>query len=56
MAGKRRATSELNRDNWDQDEPAEESGVYAKASAEVLKKRVFKTAKRRIPRNTEVYF
>ncbi|XP_044748857.1 nuclear pore complex protein Nup50 [Coccinella septempunctata] len=53
MAGKRRATSELNRDNWDKDEPAEESGVYTKASEELLKKRVFKTAKRRITKPPE---
>ncbi|XP_045479521.1 nuclear pore complex protein Nup50 isoform X1 [Harmonia axyridis] len=53
MAGKRRATSELNRDNWDQEDPSEESGVYTRASEEVLKKRVFKTAKRRIAKSPE---
>ncbi|XP_074026064.1 nuclear pore complex protein Nup50 [Leptinotarsa decemlineata] len=50
MAGKRRASSELNYDK-DDDEAyeQEEAGTFQKASEESLKKRVFKTAKRRNP-------
>lgn len=45
---KRRAGTELNRDNWDQEEEPEEVGEFVKASEDVLKKRVIKTAKRRV--------
>jgi nuclear pore complex protein Nup50 len=33
MAGKRRATNDLNRDNWDQEEPPEERGELKLLSA-----------------------
>jgi len=48
MAGKRSAARELNHDNWDRDEDAEEAGQFQKASEEVLKKWVIRTAKRRV--------
>lgn len=49
MAGKRSATSELNHDNWDQEEEEEVQGTFQKASNDTLKNRVIKTAKRRNP-------
>lgn len=48
MAGKRNATSELNHDNWEEYEP-EEAGTFKRASQDVLRGRVIKTAKRRNP-------
>lgn len=48
MAGsKRTATRDINHENWDQEDEPEEIGQFQKASEEVLKTRVFKTAKRR---------
>ncbi|XP_011568323.3 nuclear pore complex protein Nup50 [Plutella xylostella] len=49
MSVKRQATTELNHDNWDQDDPAdhEEMGTYKTAPKDVLEKRVIRTAKRR---------
>ncbi|XP_017779973.1 PREDICTED: nuclear pore complex protein Nup50 [Nicrophorus vespilloides] len=47
MAGKRSATSELNHDNWDQEDECEDAGTFKRASEDVLKKRVIKTARRR---------
>lgn len=47
MAGKRVATTELNHDNWDQEEEEEEAGSFKKAAEDVLKQRVIKVAKRR---------
>ncbi|XP_026491651.1 nuclear pore complex protein Nup50 [Vanessa tameamea] len=50
MSVKRQATTELNHENWDQDDPAEqeeETGGFKMASKEVLEKRVIRTAKRR---------
>lgn len=49
MSTKRSATTELNHDNWDQEDPRdhEEIGTFKVAPKEVLEKRVFKTAKRR---------
>ena len=50
MSVKRQATTELNHDNWDQDDPTdqeEEGGGFKMASKETLEKRVFRTAKRR---------
>lgn len=49
MAGKRAATSELNADNWDQEEESEDAGIFKRASEDVLSRRVVKTAKRRVP-------
>lgn len=49
MAGKRAATSELNADNWDQEEEQEDAGVFKRAPEDVLKNRVVKTARRRVP-------
>ncbi|CAF4855152.1 unnamed protein product [Pieris macdunnoughi] len=48
MSAKRQATTELNHNNWDQedDEPEETEG-FKIASKEVLEKRVIRTAKRR---------
>ncbi|KAL3265390.1 hypothetical protein HHI36_009596 [Cryptolaemus montrouzieri] len=53
MAGKRSATSDLNHDNWDQEDTPEDAGSFNRASDEILKKRVFKTAKRRITKSSE---
>ncbi len=47
MAAKRTANSDLNHDNWDNEEEAEEAGTFAVADPEVLKDRVIKKAKRR---------
>ncbi|CAH0669164.1 unnamed protein product [Spodoptera exigua] len=49
MSVKRQATTELNHDNWDQDDPAdhEEMGTFKVAPKEQLEKRVIRTAKRR---------
>lgn len=49
MSVKRQATTELNHDNWDQDDPAdhEEMGSFNIAPKEMLEKRVIRTAKRR---------
>ena len=48
MAGKRSATTELNHENWDQeDDESEVAGHFVQADADELSKRVFKKAKRR---------
>ncbi|XP_050446633.1 nuclear pore complex protein Nup50 [Cataglyphis hispanica] len=47
MAGKRSATTELNHDNWNEENEPEEAGTFAKAADDILEKRVIKTAKRR---------
>ncbi|XP_016970176.1 nuclear pore complex protein Nup50 [Drosophila rhopaloa] len=48
MAGKRQATSNLNHDNWDQEEEPEERGTFRTATEEELKTRVIKKARRKI--------
>lgn len=49
MSIKRQATTELNHDNWDKDDPAdhEEMGSFKTATKDILEKRVIRTAKRR---------
>ncbi|XP_013185771.1 nuclear pore complex protein Nup50 [Amyelois transitella] len=49
MSIKRQATTELNHENWDQDDPSEqdEIGTFKAAPKDVLEKRVIRTAKRR---------
>lgn len=51
MSVKRQATTDLNHENWDQEDPSghEEMGAFQTASSEVLEKRVIRTAKRRAP-------
>lgn len=44
---KRNANTDLNHDNWDQEDESEEAGTFATASQDVLKDRVIKKAKRR---------
>lgn len=44
---KRGATSELNHNNWDDEEEPEEAGVFIQADKETLQNRVIKKAKRR---------
>merc|ERR1719410_3316379 len=44
---KRNAQSELNHDNWDQEDESEEAGEFKKATADQMKGRVIKKAKRR---------
>lgn len=53
MAGKRAASTDLNHDNWDEEEKPEEAGTFKKASDDVLEKRIVKKAKRRL-QNSEV--
>ncbi|KAK9872134.1 hypothetical protein WA026_016187 [Henosepilachna vigintioctopunctata] len=53
MASKRTASYQLNDTNWDQEDTPEDAGTFTKASEDVLKKRVFKTAKRRIAQSAE---
>lgn len=48
MSAKRRPTSDLNHDNWNEEEEPEETGEFRKASADELKKRVMRIAKRKI--------
>lgn len=45
---KRGAQSDLNHDNWNEEEEPEEAGKFAQASEDELKKRVIKTARRRV--------
>jgi len=45
---KRGATSELNRDNWNDEEEPEEAGTWKQAPSEAIKGRVFKQARRRL--------
>lgn len=49
MSVKRQASTELNHENWDQDDPAdhEEMGSFKVATKDILEKRVIRTAKRR---------
>ncbi|XP_026746733.1 nuclear pore complex protein Nup50-like [Trichoplusia ni] len=49
MSIKRQATTELNHDNWDKEDPAdhEEMGSFKIATKDILEKRVIRTAKRR---------
>ncbi|CAG9854214.1 unnamed protein product [Phyllotreta striolata] len=49
MASKRGASSDLNHDNWNQEDEPEESGTFKRASDESLKGRVIKAARRRNP-------
>lgn len=49
MSGKRAATSELNHDNWNEENEPEDAGTFALASNDILEKRVIKTARRRLP-------
>ncbi|XP_063379591.1 nuclear pore complex protein Nup50 isoform X1 [Cydia fagiglandana] len=55
MSAKRAATTELNHDNWDQDDPDEheEMGTFKPASKEAIEKRVIRTAKRRNQNTSE---
>ncbi|KAH8252513.1 hypothetical protein KR032_000379 [Drosophila birchii] len=48
MAGKRQATTNLNHDNWDQEEEPEERGVFRQATEDVLKTRNIKKARRMV--------
>lgn len=43
---KRRATTELNRDNWDQEDEKEDPGTFKRINEEELKNRVIRKAKR----------
>lgn len=49
MASKRAATTELNHDNWNEENEPEDAGTFAKATSETLEKRVIKTARRNLP-------
>ena len=54
MSSKRRADKYLTHDNWDQEEVSEEAGKFEPASKDILMKRTFKKAKRRIAQPGEV--
>ncbi|XP_011872531.1 PREDICTED: nuclear pore complex protein Nup50 [Vollenhovia emeryi] len=49
MSGKRTATTELNHDNWNEENEPEDAGTFVLASNDILEKRVIKTARRRLP-------
>lgn len=51
---KRRPGTELNHDNWNEEEEPEEKGEFRMASDTELSKRVIKTAKRRNPSDKPV--
>ena len=53
MAGKRPASTDLNHDNWDDEERPEEAGTFKKATDDVMEKRIVKKAKRRL-QNSDV--
>ena len=53
MSGKRPASTDLNHDNWDDEERPEEAGTFKKATDDVMEKRIVKKAKRRL-QNSEV--
>jgi hypothetical protein len=44
---KRSAISELNHDNWNEEDTPEEAGTFCKASPDVMQCRVIRSAKRR---------
>ena len=44
---KRNANTELNHDNWNDEQEPEEAGVFAKADNDTIKGRIIKKAKRR---------
>ncbi|XP_011693726.1 PREDICTED: nuclear pore complex protein Nup50 [Wasmannia auropunctata] len=46
---KRTATTELNHDNWNEENEPEEAGTFVLASNDQIEKRVIKTARRRLP-------
>lgn len=46
--GKRQAGTDLNHDNWNEEEEAEDAGEFKKASDDILQQRVRKIAKRRV--------
>lgn len=57
MSGKRAATTELNHDNWNEENEPEDAGTFTLASNDILEKRVIKTARRRLPsKDVSIYF
>ncbi|XP_067632817.1 nuclear pore complex protein Nup50 isoform X2 [Eurosta solidaginis] len=52
MSAKRQATTNLNHENWDQEEEPEVRGTFRKASEDELKNRVIKKARRKAADNT----
>jgi len=48
MSFKRTAGTDLNHDNWNEEQESEDAGEFKKASDDILQKRVKKVAKRRI--------
>lgn len=56
MATKRTATTDLNHDNWNEENEPEDAGTFTKASDEILQKRVIKSARRRmIPKDVRYF-
>ncbi|XP_076282675.1 nuclear pore complex protein Nup50 [Lasioglossum baleicum] len=54
MAAKRSATTQLNHDNWNEEQEPEEAGSFTRASDEVVANRVVKRAKRRLQSGDEM--
>jgi hypothetical protein len=50
---KRRAAHELNHENWNEEEASEEAGTFCKATSDVMKHRIIRSAKRRCGGVTE---
>ncbi|XP_014219582.1 nuclear pore complex protein Nup50 [Copidosoma floridanum] len=53
MSNKRKPTTELNHDNWNQEEEKIEPGIFEKASDDILSRRIVKTARRRLPQSED---
>lgn len=48
MSFKRTAGTDLNHDNWNEEEESEEAGEFKKASSDIIQQRVRKVARRRV--------
>lgn len=51
---KRTATTELNHDNWEDEDEPEDAGTFKKAPDEILQRRIIKTARRRNPLSSTI--
>ena len=52
---KRNANTELNHDNWNDEQEPEEAGVFAEADNDTIKGRIIKKAKRRGITTVRIY-
>ena len=53
---KRNANTELNHDNWNEEEEPQEAGVFVQADNKTMEGRVIKKAKRRGIKNVRITF